>query len=91
MAQGDGSVLISVDLELREAEKELARLKDKILRLHEDLYVKKVERTNIEESLANAKAALDKQDRDFYRKNRDIIDIKKSYTEAERDILKEWM
>ena len=58
MAQGDGSVLISVDLELREAEKELARLKDKILRLHEDLYVKKVERTNIEESLANAKAAL---------------------------------
>ena len=41
--------------------------------------------------MANAKAALDKQDRDFYRKNRDIIDIKKSYTEAERDILKEWM
>ena len=35
--------------------------------------------------------ALDKPDRDFYRKTRDITDIKKADTEAERDILKEWM
>lgn len=35
--------------------------------------------------------ALDKQDREFYRRNRDLIDIKKPLTEAEHDILKEWM
>lgn len=35
--------------------------------------------------------ALDKQDREFYRRNRDLIDIKKPLTEAEQDILKEWM
>ena len=34
---------------------------------------------------------LDKQDRAFYRKNRDIIDIKVKYTEAEQNLLKEWM
>lgn len=34
---------------------------------------------------------LDKQDREFYRRNRDIIDIKKTLTEAEQNILKEWM
>lgn len=34
---------------------------------------------------------LDKQDREFYRRNRDLIDIKKPLTEAEQDILKEWM
>ena len=34
---------------------------------------------------------LDKADREFYRRNQDIIDIKKPLTEAEREILKEWM
>lgn len=33
---------------------------------------------------------LDKQDREFYRKNRDIIDIKTHYTEAENDLVKMW-
>lgn len=35
--------------------------------------------------------ALDKQDREFYRRNRDIIDIKKPVTGAEAEIIKEWM
>lgn len=34
---------------------------------------------------------LDKSDREFYRKNRDLIDIKKPLTEAEEQFLKEWM
>lgn len=34
---------------------------------------------------------LDKADRDFYRRNREIIDIKKSLTDAEQEILSEWM
>ena len=34
---------------------------------------------------------LDKLDKDFYRRNKDIIDIQKPLTEAEEEILKEWM
>lgn len=34
---------------------------------------------------------LDKTDREFYRRNKDIIDIKKPLTEAEEELLKEWM
>lgn len=34
---------------------------------------------------------LDKADREFYRRNRDLIDIKKPVTDAEAAILKEWM
>lgn len=34
---------------------------------------------------------LDKQDREFYRRNRDLIDIKKPLTEAENDILEKWI
>lgn len=34
---------------------------------------------------------LDKSDREFYRRNRDIIDIKKPLTEAEEDFLKDWV
>lgn len=34
---------------------------------------------------------LDKTDREFYRRNREIIDIKKPLTDAEEEILKEWM
>ena len=33
---------------------------------------------------------LDKQDREFYRKNRDIIDIKTPLSDAEQELLKEW-
>lgn len=35
--------------------------------------------------------SLDKADREFYRRNRDIIDIKKTMTDAEEAILKEWV
>ena len=34
---------------------------------------------------------LDKQDREFYRRNRDLIDVKKPITDAEQELLKEWM
>lgn len=34
---------------------------------------------------------LDKQDRDFYRRNREIVDIQKPLTGAEQEILNEWM
>ena len=34
---------------------------------------------------------LDKTDREFYRRNREIIEIKKSLTDAEEAVLKEWM
>lgn len=33
---------------------------------------------------------LDKSDREFYRKNKDIIDIKKKYTQAENDLVDLW-
>ena len=33
---------------------------------------------------------LDKSDREFYRKNRDIIDIKQTYSEAENDLVNLW-
>ena len=36
------------------------------------------------------KKPLDKSDREFYRRNREAIDIKARYTEAEDTILKEW-
>lgn len=34
---------------------------------------------------------LDKSDKDFYRRNREIIDIQKPLTGAEEEILKEWV
>lgn len=33
---------------------------------------------------------LDKQDREFYRRNRELIDLKTTYTEAEQDLLAAW-
>lgn len=33
---------------------------------------------------------LDKQDREFYRRNRDVIDLKTTYTETEKDVLSAW-
>ena len=35
--------------------------------------------------------SLDKAEREFYRRNRDLIDIKKRLTDAEVKILGEWM
>lgn len=34
--------------------------------------------------------ALDKSDREFYRRNRDVIDIKTRYSDAENELLSEW-
>ena len=34
---------------------------------------------------------LDKSDREFYRKNKHLIDIKVKLTDAEQNVLKEWM
>ena len=34
--------------------------------------------------------SLDKQEREFYRRNREIIDLKTNYTDAEKDILAAW-
>ena len=33
---------------------------------------------------------LDKQEREFYRRNREIIDLKTNYTDAEKNILAAW-
>ena len=44
----------------------------------------------IRDKLARGKT-LDKADREFYRRNKDIIDIKKPLTESEQEFLKEWM
>lgn len=35
--------------------------------------------------------SLDKAEREFYRRNQDIINIKKPLTESEEDLLKEWV
>ena len=32
----------------------------------------------------------DKADREFYRRNRDAIDIKRRYSEAEEEVIKGW-
>lgn len=34
--------------------------------------------------------ALDKADQEFYRRNKDIVDIKTKYTREQNDLLKEW-
>ena len=34
--------------------------------------------------------ALDKQDREWYRRNRDLVDFKTTYTGAEQNLMKEW-
>lgn len=33
---------------------------------------------------------LDKEDREFYRKNREVVDLKVSLSDAENELLKEW-
>lgn len=40
----------------------------------------------------NAKGKpLDKQEREFYQQNRDVIDLKTKYSTAEEELLKEWL
>lgn len=43
----------------------------------------------IRDHLARGKP-LDKSDREWYRRNRHLVDFKRKYTGAEEDILKEW-
>lgn len=43
----------------------------------------------IREKKKNGKP-LDKSDREFYRKNQNLVDIKIAYTKAEQDALKQW-
>lgn len=43
----------------------------------------------IRDQLARGKP-LDKSDREWYRRNRELVDFKRKYTGAEEDILKEW-
>lgn len=43
----------------------------------------------IRDRLARGKA-LDKSDREWYRRNRDLVDLKTRYTGAERELLRQW-
>lgn len=43
----------------------------------------------IRDHLARGKP-LDKQDREWYRRNRELVDFKAKYTSAEEELLKEW-
>ena len=43
----------------------------------------------IRDKLARGKP-LDKQDKEFYRQNRHLVDFKTTYTETEIDVLKQW-
>lgn len=44
----------------------------------------------IRQKLANGKA-LDKSEREFYRNNRNLVDMKQRYTEWETDKIREWV
>lgn len=39
---------------------------------------------------AQRRGKMDKADREWYNKNRDLVDMKTNYTEAEEQLLKEW-
>lgn len=43
----------------------------------------------IRQKLANGKS-LDKSERDFYRNNRNLVDLKQRYTDAEVDFIRKW-
>ena len=45
---------------------------------------------SIREKKARGKP-LDKSDRDFYNRNRDIVDIKTRYTDEENEVLRDWI
>lgn len=44
----------------------------------------------IRQKLANGKA-LDKSEKEFYRSNRNLVDLKQQYTEWENDLIREWV
>ena len=44
----------------------------------------------IRQKLANGKS-LDKSERDFYRNNRNLVDLKQRYTAWENDKIREWV
>ncbi len=43
----------------------------------------------VRDALARGKK-LDKTDRDWYRRNRELVDLRKKYTSEEQQLLKEW-
>lgn len=43
----------------------------------------------IRDKLARGKA-LDKQDREWYRRNRELVDFKRKYTDADNELFKQW-
>lgn len=71
----DGSIRIDTKLNIGEAEKELNRLKHKILGLEEDLYLKKKHKSGIEQSLEDARKELESvQQRTSIENGRFVID-----------------
>lgn len=71
----DGSIRIDTKLNIGEAEKELNRLKQKILGLEEDLYLKKKHKSGIEQSLEDARKELESvQQRTSIENDRFVID-----------------
>lgn len=71
----DGSIRIDTKLNIGEAEKELNRLKQKILGLEEDLYLKKKHKSGIEQSLEDARKELESvQQRTSIENGRFVID-----------------
>ena len=55
----DGSVIIDVNLNVKDAEKELSRLKGKVLRLEDSLHEKQFKKSALEESLSKANTELE--------------------------------
>lgn len=58
MTDADGAVLIKVDLNISDAERELTRLKNNILKTEQALAEKKLKKTALEQSLENSQKAL---------------------------------
>ena len=58
-SNSDGSVVIEIDLTAKEAEQELSRLKKKILRLNESLYVGEHKKSSLVAQLKEAEQELD--------------------------------
>lgn len=58
-SSADGSVVIEIDLTAKEAEQELSRLKKKILRLNESLYVGEHKKNSLVAQLKEAEQELD--------------------------------
>lgn len=58
-SNSDGSIVIEVDLTAKEAEQGLSRLKKKILRLNESLYVGEHKKSSLVAQLKEAEQELD--------------------------------